>query len=277
MGIGDVDQINVSSVNDFTATTSYRAPEWLIRLARDLDQPIVNQERHREEKGLRYGCHSAFWQPPEELWKEEYISTWYPEDVFEFDVRTERRKEYIVSAAIMPHDFPTHHNFAQAMIWLSCLNGQAKVFTTHPLVGDDHRGRSVYWAGTEVALRCYLQDGVLAAVYHSTPQTHPKAADFTHAHFPTDEFDHWQQEDRWYFGQLDDAYVGLLTPEGAALAQEGEWAGRDLKAPGARWHGWRFMAAERRMAISMPSCAAARTSSTRSIRPALRCISKQAM
>lgn len=233
LSYGDIQQVPATYFNDFVATTTYRAPDWLVGLATDLSKPMVNQERHREEKGVRYACHSAFWKPPEELWRDRFVQSWYPEDVFEFDIRTERRSEYIVSAAITSADFPLNHSFAQSMIWLSCLKGRVQVFTTQPRVdATDQRGRNVYWAGTTVMPRCYVQDGVLAAVYHSTAATKPNAADFTHAYFPTPDFDEWQQHGAWFVGRVDDAYVGLLAPQGAMLATEGEWAGRDLRAPG---------------------------------------------
>ena len=231
LGAGDPADLPARAIwNDEIATTSYRAPDWLCRLACDLDTPLVNLERHRNDGDIYYKAKSRFWRPPFELTNESCRQKLCPEALTETPIRTERRAEYIVSAAIFAEGDNISIWARQAMVWQSCLRGRLAIFTTQPAAGAaDHR--TPYWAGTAVAPRCCLQDGVLAAVYHSQSGD-TRSGDFTHAYFPTGQFDEWSRQGDWFFGRCQDAFVGLLGPQGSSLTGEGQWAGKEIKAPG---------------------------------------------
>lgn len=231
LGAGAVEDLTASQAcGDAVATTSYRAPQWLCRLACDLDHPMVNLERHRNDGDIYYKTKSRFWRMPFELTNEAWRQKLCPEDMTDMPIRTERRAEYIVSAAIIGEASKLATAGHQAMIWMSCLNGRVPVFTTQPApTASGHR--APYWGGTAISPRCYLQDGILAAVYHSKEQD-PHSSDFTHAYFPTADFDEWNRQENWFFGRAQDAFVGLLAPPGAALTTQGPWAGKEILAPG---------------------------------------------
>ena len=62
MGLGEADGPAPGHIGDFVATTAWRPPEWLVRLALALEPSMVNRERHRQPGKLHYTCHSIFWK-----------------------------------------------------------------------------------------------------------------------------------------------------------------------------------------------------------------------
>lgn len=229
LGAGDAGRLDpTGGCGEVFATTRYRAPEWLCRLADAAGGDLVNEERHRKEADLFYMCRSAFWRPPFELTNEEARQRFAPHSLSDVPIRTERTRDYIVSAAMLPVDHALSKIEEQTQFWMGCLGGRLPVFTGQPPMGGTPKSDGAYWAGTGSTPRCYLQDGVVAVVYNGGP----KARDFTHAHFPVAQFDDWRQRGAWFFGRLGDAYVGLLAPVGAVLVAEGPWAGREIKAAG---------------------------------------------
>ena len=235
LGVGDPAALRSGGLgNSAAATTCYRAPEWLCRLAAEL-APAANRERHRSEETLFYDCRSAFWRPPFELTNEEARQRFDRFSLPEFPIRTERRPEYLVSALLQPASGVTAGGKGQSLSWLSCLYGKAQIFTNHPRPAGHAKYEKEYWAGTTSTPRCHLEDGLLVALYHSGDDR--GTADFTHAHFPTAALSEWHRDDAWFLGRLDDAYVGLWTPPGARLTEDGPWAGREVLAPG-RTAGW---------------------------------------
>jgi hypothetical protein len=229
LGAGDPARLEVTGgVGEIVATTAYKAPAWLCRLAADPSVPLRNEERHRAESDLFYTCRSAFWRPPYELTNEEARQQFCPDSLEDIAVRTERTRHYLVSASMLP---PGRRKLdAQALYWMGSLRGVIPILTTQPFRPEVDRAGERYWAGTSSTPRCFLHDGVVAAVYEGGDQS----LDFTHAHFPTPDLDEWARSGRWFFGRSGDAFVGVRAPEGAELTGDGPWAGREIKAPGKR-------------------------------------------
>ena len=226
LGAGDSETPSASGgTMEYYATTSYRPPCWLCDLSRDAETPLVNEERHRGEEDLFYSCRSAFWLPPFELTNPEAMMAFAPDSFHDTPVRTERTAGTIVSAVLGN----TRDKLgAQALYWMGSLRGRLSIFTTQPFAKGVELAEDRYWAGTSSVPICYLRDGVLAAVYKGGV----KSAGFTHAHFPTSDMSEWTHRGGWFFGRLDDAYVGIRPPTGGELESEGKWAGRDIIAPG---------------------------------------------
>jgi hypothetical protein len=228
LGAGDPTRLGTGpGVGEFVATTTYRPPAWLSRLAREPGLAPLNRERHREEKDILYYCRSAFWRPPFELTNEQARQSFAPHCLHETFIRTERSEHHLVSAAMTAPDHPMDRSGGQSISWMGCLGGEIPIFTTHPPEPITPKLAQEYWAGSASTPRCHLADGVAAAVYRGRD-----GMDLTHAHFPTARFDAWRQIGRWFFGQYRNACVGLLAPEGACLTDSGEWAGREIRAPG---------------------------------------------
>ena len=232
LGAGDASRLNdpTEGVGEVVATTAYQPPEWLCRLADAGGGPQVNEERHLVEGDMLYMCRSAFWRAPLEITNEEARRKFAPDSLIEIPLRTERTPDHLVSAVLLPRGHNMSKVDAQALYWMSCLNGRVPIFTTQPPVPADARAQGQYWAGTAGVPRCGLKDGILAAVYAGGKH----AQDMTHAHFPTPDLDAWERRGGWFLGRSGDAYAGLLAPEGSALTADGRWAGREIKAPGGK-------------------------------------------
>jgi hypothetical protein len=235
LGLGESANLQqASATGDFVATTGYRPPEWLRALAVDTDKPLVNRECARMDPHFVYTLRGAFWRPPFEITDDAILQREYASEMDWAPIRTERCSEHLLSAMLNPRI----HNY-QMLVWMCSLRGRALIFTTHPTDrprephGDGVK-RQEYWAGTCTTPRCHLKDGVLAALYRSRPSGAARApgADFTHAYFPTEGFDEWQQDGRWFFARIDDGYAGLLAPPSARLTDSGDWAGKEVLAPG---------------------------------------------
>lgn len=227
LGAGDPARLLVmGGVGDIVATTGYKAPDWLCKLASDPSAPLRNEERHRMEGDLFYTCRSAFWRPPIELTNEEARQQFAPESLSDAAVRTERTADYIVSSSVLPL---SHRKVdAQALYWMGSLGGIVPILVTHPFQAGADRGEERYWAGSSCVPRCFLHDGAVGAVYAGGRDS----ADFTHAHFPTPDLDEWTRAGRWFFGRLREGYAGIRAPKGASLTEAGRWAGREILAPG---------------------------------------------
>lgn len=221
---------------DFVATTRWRPDPWLIRLARELDPPMRNRERHRQPGKLRYTCHSIFWKPPVELWQAPWNTNWAPEEVTEICIDTERCPEYLVSAAYDPEPRADGPAGGQSVMWMSCLAGNVPIFVNQP-PGDKDR----FWAGNTVKPRCHLQDGIVGAVFHADRAVHAAADPFTHAYFPTPQMEETVRMDNWFLGKVGNAYIALrgCGKEQARQITQGIWAGKEIRLPGccAAWVG----------------------------------------
>ena len=209
------------------ATTRYRAPAWLAVLADDRQTPLIHKERHRVEQGIYYDCRSTFWRPPVELIREDERQRLYPHQLQQHVIHTERRPQYLASAMLLPPANSRTHAH-QMLSWMGSLKARVPLFAVQRLGVLPEPESESYWMGKfKTAIpRCYLQDGVLAAVYRVPPE----GGEVIHAYFPTGDFDEFIAEDGWHFGRVEDAYVAMLPPAGAELTSDGPWAGREIKA-----------------------------------------------
>jgi len=241
MGIGEPESLKPGIVGDFVATTAWRPPEWIPDMARDLDPPMLNRERHRKKSNVFYKCHSMFWKPPEELWRESRSELWLPEDIHEVGLRTERCGEYIVSAAFTPDEDYFGKDSSQATIWFSCLEGRVPVFVNHPQEKNEKSDRKWYWAGNASIPRCLLFNGTVVALFDNSVYSSPDAADFTHAWFPTDRMDEAFRRDEWFLGRVGKAYAALRAcgSGNAEMTSGGRWKDREIRipGPGSAWIG----------------------------------------
>ena len=238
LGIGDVPapvEWPHLCLADHIATSDYVPPDWLARAARPQTGEWVVRERHRVELGPFYKNRSLYWQAPEEITDEAAMRRFYPEGLAEVCIRTERRREWIASTAwldCVPQTDPVEPH--QAMVWMGALNGRTPVFTTHPKAAAARDAEKTYWSGSITAPRCWVAGGVVAAHY---PPGGVPAAEFTHAYFPTQEFDAWTQDGAWWFAAQGEAYVALTCSAAVRLTDQGAWAGKELIAAG-RGMGW---------------------------------------
>lgn len=120
----------------------------------------------------------------------------------------------------------------QYHIWQATLGARASVFTTHPAteprVASSWADGDTYWTGTGSTPRS-AQQGSAALHVYSPAFTNPgpgllesfQFLDYTHAFFPTEEFDEVVSSGHWTFGRHGDGYVALWS------WREPEWRVQD--------------------------------------------------
>jgi hypothetical protein len=145
----------------------------------------------------------------------------------------------------------------QYHIWQATLGARASVFTTHP-ANEPRAGTSwvdgdMYWTGTGSVPRS-AQQGSAAIHVYSPAFTNPgpgvlepfQFLDYTHAWFPTEEFDEVVRSGHWTFGRHGDGYVALWswrapdwrTHDPAVTFTNGLTEVFDLVAPGGPDNVW---------------------------------------
>jgi hypothetical protein len=106
--------------------------------------------------------------------------------------------------------------------WQATLGSRAAVFTTHP-ANEPRAGTSwvdgdMYWTGTGTMPRSAQQGSAAIHVYAPAYENPPDGLlesfqflDYTHAYFPTEEFDEVVRSGHWTFGRHDGGYVALWS------------------------------------------------------------------
>jgi hypothetical protein len=112
-----------------------------------------------------------------------------------------------------PQMWPGHAGYQQH-IGHATLGTDCHIFVTHPGAANALSPRRPgFWYGCGSMPRQTQRDDMLMQIFN-IPHDHP--IQFTHAHWPSDAFDEWNQQENWFFGQKGSGYIGLWcsrTPE----------------------------------------------------------------
>jgi hypothetical protein len=143
----------------------------------------------------------------------------------EVNTYTYRTGDVMLSTA---QDYRPGAHGNQYHAWQATLGARASVFTTHPAneprTGTSWVDADMYWTGTGTMPRS-AQQGNAAIHLYSPGYTNPVGdpllgsfdyLEYTHAWFPTENFDEVVQDGNWTFGRKDGGYVALWswrTPE----------------------------------------------------------------
>ncbi|MBB6480090.1 hypothetical protein [Spirochaeta isovalerica] len=130
------------------------------------------------------------------------------------DTYTYRTADYILSTA--QNHYPGTFG-DQQHIWQATLNENISVFTTHPGVAffdDNARNFSPsYWVGNGVLPHSVQHGNTVLSIYDTRGRKgymERSRADFTHAHFPFDKFDHFEMDGPYAFGRSGQSKVALI-------------------------------------------------------------------
>ena len=145
----------------------------------------------------------------------------------EVNTYTYRTGDYILATA---QDYRKGANVGQVHSWQATLSSEALVFTTHPMKIPPERqlpsvwlfedeGEPGYWTGSATQPRSAQYENVGVHIYSPAYASAPLAGlvdafeyeEFTHAYFPRQHFDEWDQEGSWVFGRRYDGYVALYS------------------------------------------------------------------
>lgn len=145
----------------------------------------------------------------------------------EVNLVTFRTPDYQISTA---QDFRPGKPGYQQHPWEASLGSDAVVFTTHPGTDDEsgeHLSRPNYWAGNRWLPRAAQHRNVAVIIHHVLPED-PRP--YSHAFFPRERFDQVVQQGNWVFARKNKGYLALYSQHPARWAEEGTYAGIDLRA-----------------------------------------------
>ena len=115
-------------------------------------------------------------------------------------------------------------------VWQATFGPQSLVFVTHPGCSSESDAHAPnYWLGNGSLPRVAQWKDTLVALY-----TLPEDArlGFTHAYFPTYEFDEYVLRGNTAFARKGDGYIALSASQGLALVERGRTAFRELRSEG---------------------------------------------
>lgn len=139
---------------------------------------------------------------------------------------TYRTAEYMLSSA---QDYRAGLPGSREHVWQATLGPQTVVFTNHP-GSTSQTDASVpnFWLGNGALPRVAQWKDTLIAIYNLPEDSW---MDFTHAYFPTVDFDEMVLDGDTIFGRKDDGYIALTASGGLAMVTEGPTAHRELRSP----------------------------------------------
>jgi len=138
--------------------------------------------------------------------------------LFGANIESYRTRDYILSTV---QDFRKGKPGYQQHVWSASLGGLANVWTNHP-GSDNETSRPNFWAGNSVLPRA-AQDENIAVVIHRVPADDPRP--YSHAYFPTKQFDETSQEAGWLFGRRGGGFIALAAFPASQTSTDSAWTG----------------------------------------------------
>ncbi len=115
-------------------------------------------------------------------------------------------------------------------IWQATLGPQSVVFVNHPgSAAECDQQAPNFWLGNGSLPRAAQWKDALIVIYNIDDA---QRMEFTHAYFPTIEFDESILRERTAFARKDAGYIALTALNGLELIQEGRTAKRELRSAG---------------------------------------------
>jgi hypothetical protein len=140
---------------------------------------------------------------------------------------TYRTPDYILSSV---QDYRPGEAGEREHIWQATLGAQNVVFVTHPGCASENDAHAPnFWLGNATLPRVAQWKDALIALYQL-----PEDAwlPYTHAYFPTFEFDEYVLRERTAFACKGEGYIALTAAQGLELVEEGRTAYRELRSYG---------------------------------------------
>jgi hypothetical protein len=220
------------------ACSEYEAPPLIPAIATDLDHVLWARERHlvAGERVPQQGENDAsvILRSGSD---EESQATIHPGDEPSTYVNkvTYRTADYMLCSA---QDYRPGAQGDREHIWQATLGPDAVVFVNHPAcMSQSAARRPNFWRGNGVLPRVAQWKDVLVAVHSLPDDGKPADMGFTHAYFPTYEFDEYTFEEnarglRWAFARKGSGYLALAAARGFELLRRGLTAYRELRSYG---------------------------------------------
>jgi hypothetical protein len=179
------------------ACSEYEVPPFMPAIAADLGQEVWAREQHAPAEGQSV------------------------------NLATYRTADYMLSSA---QDYRAGEPGSREHVWQATLGPDAVVFANHPASASEADVRQAnYWRGNKVLPRVAQWKDVLVAVHNAPLEEWPG---FTHAYWPTYDFDEQVLRDGWAFARTGTGYLALTAAQGLTLMHRGPGAFHELRSDG---------------------------------------------
>ena len=160
---------------------------------------------------------------PPELWDREQSAA-LGKTVNRVSYRT---PDYMLAAA---QDYHPGERGSREHIWQATLGPKAVVFVNHPACSTQNDAHAPnFWLGNGSLPRVAQQKETLIALYNLRTDT---LLQYTHAYFPSIEFDEYVINGNTAFARKGSAYLALTAAQGLEMVQSGPTAYRELRSYG---------------------------------------------
>ncbi len=140
---------------------------------------------------------------------------------------TYRTPDYLLSSA---QDYHPGEPGDRQHIWQATLGPGSIVFVNHPGCASEADAHAPgFWLGNALLPRVAQWKDTLVALYDLSPDDW---MGFTHAFFPTAEFDEYAVQGNTAFARKGEGYLALIASGGLELITTGKPAYRELRSPG---------------------------------------------
>jgi hypothetical protein len=150
------------------------------------------------------------------------------------EITLKKTNDYMMSSLVLPTSKPQKayipgNRGAQQHLWDVSLNKSTRVFVNHPGASyENSSSRPGYWNGNGI-LPTLRQDKNMIMEIFNIPQNYP--IQFTHAYWPSDQFDAEVREGNWIFGKKGTGFVALWC-SGELQKYSDITLGRELRSYG---------------------------------------------
>lgn len=204
-GIGNFNEHFLGSVA-LACAAGYELPPAIDEIGRTAVEEMWSRERHAGTLEPACDCASGTW---------------------EVNKVTYKTADYMLCSA---QDYQPGAAGYQQHIWQATLGVDAVVFVTHPPCSSEEGShRPNFWHGNAILPRVAQWKDLLIAV-HQLPTD--DWLGFTHAYFPTAQFDEYTLRDGWAFARKRDGYLALKATAGMQLITQGPSAYEELRSHG---------------------------------------------
>lgn len=180
------------------ATSSYKLPEILSKIATDYSNTIESYQRQGFSMNKEPSANFVVY----------------------------RTSDYMISSL---QDHLKGESAPQTHVAQITLKNKVVIFWSCPSTSGEGPGlRPDYWSGNTSLPRAIQYRNVLALVWKQN-----EFSWMTHCFFEVSKFDEVRFKGKWAFGKVEDGYIGIFSQNGMYLEQQGKYARRELICPAA--------------------------------------------
>jgi len=196
------------------ATSEYKIPEIIFKIAHDNSQIVESLQRHGIITQRKLSANFIIYKTPDymisglqDFQKGDYFNLY-------------KEAQILRTGSAMFWSFP----YPQIHVAQVTLQNKTVIIWSCPLTSNEECGlRPDYWAGNVTLPRVIQFKNILVLIWRLN-----KFSYMTHCLFESYKFDEIVQEGKWIFGRVNDGYVGIYSHNGMVFENNGQYAKREL-------------------------------------------------